>query len=79
MVIFLNSCVMWIQNFFVCSTSSKTKNVEQISLVIKCMPDAGQRGPVIEELKVYEKEKEMFVNVIPELSKIASNEFFAAK
>uniref|UniRef100_A0A8D8FJT2 (northern house mosquito) hypothetical protein n=1 Tax=Culex pipiens TaxID=7175 RepID=A0A8D8FJT2_CULPI len=60
-------------------SSSKTKNVEQISLVIKCMPDAGQRGPVIEELKVYEKEKEMFVNVIPELSKIANNEFFAAK
>lgn len=79
MVIFLKFMRNVESFFFVCSTSSKTKNVEQISLVIKCMPDAGQRGPVIEELKVYEKEKEMFVNVIPELSKIASNEFFAAK
>lgn len=59
--------------------SPNSNKVEQISLVIKCMPDAGQRGPVIEELNVYEKEKKMFIDVIPELSKIAKNAFFAAK
>lgn len=59
--------------------SPKSDAGEQISLVVKCMPDAGQRGPVIEELNVYEKEEKMFVDVIPALSKIANNAFFAAK
>ncbi|XP_058818116.1 uncharacterized protein LOC131681376 [Topomyia yanbarensis] len=60
-------------------TLPNASKLEQLSLVVKCLPDAGQRGPVIEELIVYEKEAEMFLNVIPQLSKIANNEFFAAK
>ncbi|XP_055616033.1 uncharacterized protein LOC129762073 [Toxorhynchites rutilus septentrionalis] len=58
---------------------SDTDEVKQISLIVKCMPDSGNRGPIIEELIVYEKEAEMFINVVPKLSKIVGDEFFAAK
>ncbi|XP_055615204.1 uncharacterized protein LOC129761507 [Toxorhynchites rutilus septentrionalis] len=56
-----------------------TDEVKQISLIVKCMPDGENRGEVIEALTVYEKEAEMFINVIPQLSKIARGAFFAAK
>ncbi|XP_055524794.1 uncharacterized protein LOC129718244 [Wyeomyia smithii] len=60
-------------------TSPTDSTTQQISLVVKCLPNTGNRGSVIEEMIVYEKEVEMFLNVIPQLSKIANNEFFAAK
>ncbi|XP_055541597.1 uncharacterized protein LOC129727622 [Wyeomyia smithii] len=59
--------------------SPKVQTMQEISLVVKCLPFTGNRGPVIEEMIVYEKETEMFLNVIPQLSKISNNEFFAAK
>ncbi|KXJ76422.1 hypothetical protein RP20_CCG009676 [Aedes albopictus] len=52
---------------------------EHISFVVKCLPDTGSRGPVIDELNAFHKEAQMFTQVIPKLSKIAGDEFFAAK
>ncbi|XP_055588057.1 uncharacterized protein LOC129740411 isoform X2 [Uranotaenia lowii] len=43
------------------------------------MPTSGSRGAVIEEFIMYEKEVEMFMNVLPQLSQIAGDAFFAAK
>ncbi|XP_058443776.1 uncharacterized protein LOC131425709 [Malaya genurostris] len=60
-------------------TSPNAKKSEQVSLVVKCLPDTGSRGSVIKEMNVYEKEAKMFLDVVPQLSKIANNEFFAAK
>ncbi|XP_053699324.1 uncharacterized protein LOC128746291 isoform X2 [Sabethes cyaneus] len=60
-------------------TSPTESVVQQLSLVVKCLPSSGHRGSVIEEMIVYEKEAEMFLNVVPALSKLANNEFFAAK
>ncbi|XP_062541749.1 uncharacterized protein LOC134209748 [Armigeres subalbatus] len=52
---------------------------EEISLIVKCMPDTGFRGPVIGMLNAYEKEVYMVRNVVPELSRLANGEKFAAK
>ncbi|XP_065088833.1 uncharacterized protein LOC135710240 [Ochlerotatus camptorhynchus] len=59
--------------------SPKEEMIEEISLVVKCLPDTGNRGSVIDELNAFHKEAEMFTTVIPQLSRIASDEFFAAK
>ncbi|XP_055522487.1 uncharacterized protein LOC129716678 [Wyeomyia smithii] len=59
--------------------SSTVQTVQKISLVVKCLPSTGSRGSVIEEMILYEQEAEMFLTVIPQLSRIANNEFFAAK
>ncbi|KXJ76423.1 hypothetical protein RP20_CCG009677 [Aedes albopictus] len=52
---------------------------EDISLIVKCMPDTGFRGPVIGMLNAYEKEVYMVRNVVPELSRLMKGEKFAAK
>lgn len=52
---------------------------EDISLIVKCMPDTGFRGPVIGMLNAYEKEVYMVRNVVPELSRLMNGEKFAAK
>ncbi|XP_053699350.1 uncharacterized protein LOC128746325 [Sabethes cyaneus] len=53
--------------------------VEEISLIVKCMPDKGHRGSVIELLNAFDKEVNMFRTVVPELSAMVDNEMFAAK
>lgn len=58
--------------------SAKKQETQRTSLIVKSMPAAGFRKAIIEELAVYEKEREMFLEVIPELSRIANDEFFAA-
>ncbi|XP_055638672.1 uncharacterized protein LOC129776822 [Toxorhynchites rutilus septentrionalis] len=60
-------------------TISNEEEPCKISLIVKCMPDDGSRGQMLKELDLYEKEAEMYRSVIPELSKIADNEFFSAK
>ncbi|XP_001662669.2 uncharacterized protein LOC5576476 [Aedes aegypti] len=52
---------------------------DEISLIVKCMPDTGFRGPVIGMLNAYEKEVYMVRNVVPELSRLMNGEKFAAK
>ncbi|XP_049300057.1 uncharacterized protein LOC125772397 [Anopheles funestus] len=51
----------------------------KISLVVKSLPDTGHRGPMIEQLLVYEKEASMFRDIVPQLSKMANDTFFAAR
>uniref|UniRef100_A0A182T1A2 CHK domain-containing protein n=1 Tax=Anopheles maculatus TaxID=74869 RepID=A0A182T1A2_9DIPT len=50
-----------------------------ISLVVKSLPSTGQRGPIILEMKAYEKEAIMFQTIVPQLSKMANDTFFAAR
>uniref|UniRef100_A0A182MWU6 CHK kinase-like domain-containing protein n=1 Tax=Anopheles culicifacies TaxID=139723 RepID=A0A182MWU6_9DIPT len=50
-----------------------------ISLVVKSLPDTGQRGPIIKELLAYEKEASMFRDIVPQLSKLTNDTFFAAR
>lgn len=50
-----------------------------ISLIVKAMPYSESRGPVLEDLQVYEKEVEMYMKTLPKMSAILNNEFFCAK
>ncbi|EAT45856.1 AAEL002917-PA [Aedes aegypti] len=59
--------------------SPTEKKIEHISFVVKCLPDTGNRGSVIDELNAFHKEAQMFTEVLPKLSKIAGDEFFSAK
>ncbi|XP_058818107.1 uncharacterized protein LOC131681365 [Topomyia yanbarensis] len=52
---------------------------EDVSLIVKCMPDVGHRGSVNEQLNVFEKEVNMFRHIVPELSKLVGGEMFAAR
>lgn len=58
--------------------STPTNEINKISLIIKSMESTDTRGPCLEELQSYEKEKEMYEIVCPSISKII-NEVFAAK
>lgn len=60
-------------------TYSTPKNeINKISLIIKSMESTDTRGPCLEELQSYEKEKEMYEVICPSISKII-NEHFSAK
>jgi Ecdysteroid kinase-like family len=53
--------------------------LQQISLIVKDMPPGEHRGAVLEDLKVYERETEMYCKTIPAMSKLLNNEFFSAR
>ncbi|XP_055588037.1 uncharacterized protein LOC129740403 [Uranotaenia lowii] len=65
---------VWVQF----SRVGSTRN-EDVSLIVKCMPDGGPRGSLIEQLDVFRKEIYMFRRVVPELSRLAGGEMFAAR
>lgn len=58
--------------------STPKKGINKITLIIKSMESTDTRGPCLEELQSYEKEKEMYEIICPSISKII-NELFAAK
>lgn len=59
-------------------TKSGIEN-NKISLIVKAMPFLEHRGPVLEELEVFDKEVEMYTKTIPRMSKIINDEFLSAK
>uniref|UniRef100_A0A182QMU3 CHK kinase-like domain-containing protein n=1 Tax=Anopheles farauti TaxID=69004 RepID=A0A182QMU3_9DIPT len=50
-----------------------------LSLVVKSLPDTGQRGHMIEEIQAYEKEVCMFQEIVPKLARMTNDAFFAAR
>ena len=50
-----------------------------ISLIIKAMPYLETRGPMLEELEVFDKEVKMYMDTLPKLSKLLNGERLAAK
>ncbi|XP_035790865.1 uncharacterized protein LOC118466080 [Anopheles albimanus] len=51
-----------------------------VSLVVKCLPNSGHRGPLIDEMRAFEKEVIMFQQIVPKLSAMVDDgEMFAAK
>ncbi|XP_055545744.1 uncharacterized protein LOC129730439 [Wyeomyia smithii] len=52
---------------------------EEISLIVKCLPDKGHRGSIVGLLNAFDKEVKMFRTIVPELSALVDNELFAAK
>lgn len=59
-------------------TKSGIQN-NKISLIIKAMPFLEHRGPVLDELEVFDKEVEMYTKTLPKMSKLINNEFLSAK
>lgn len=51
----------------------------QISLIVKAMPFSEYRGPILEDLEVFDKEVDMYTNILPKLSKLLHGEFLCAK
>lgn len=51
----------------------------EISLILKCMPETEFRGPILDDLQSYQKEKEMYFEVIPKFSRLLDGEMFCAK
>lgn len=52
---------------------------QNISLIVKAMPFTEARGPILQDLDVFEKEVRMYQTVLPKLSAILDGEFLAAK
>lgn len=52
---------------------------QQISLIVKAMPFLKARGPILEDLEVFDKEVDMYTNVLPKLSELLHGEFLCAK
>jgi Ecdysteroid kinase-like family len=71
-----NYCSEIYRAVIVFSVQSK---VQQISLIVKDMPPGEHRGAVLDDLKVYERETEMYCQTIPAMSKLLGNEFFSAR
>lgn len=61
------------------SKSPESKTVEERSLVIKSMPFTELRGPVLDELEVFNKEIDMYTDTLQQLSKLVDDEPFCAK
>lgn len=51
----------------------------KISLIVKAMPYQEHRGPVLEDLNVFDKEVDMYTKIIPEMSKLLNDEYLCAK
>lgn len=62
---------------YIKSPESKTE-VER-SLVIKSMPFTELRGPVLDELEVFNKEIDMYTDKLQRLSKLLDGEAFSAR
>lgn len=52
---------------------------ESISLIIKAMPFLEHRGPALNELEVFEKELQMYMETLPQMSRLINDEFLCAK
>uniref|UniRef100_A0A182KFL6 CHK domain-containing protein n=1 Tax=Anopheles christyi TaxID=43041 RepID=A0A182KFL6_9DIPT len=65
--------------YFDRETDTNSSEPCTISLVVKSLPNTGQRGPMIAELLAYEKEAVMFQDVVPALSLLTNGTFFAAR
>lgn len=50
-----------------------------ISLIVKAMPYQPHRGPVMEELQVFEKEVAMYTKIIPRIAELLDGEYICAK
>uniref|UniRef100_A0A182W9L8 CHK domain-containing protein n=1 Tax=Anopheles minimus TaxID=112268 RepID=A0A182W9L8_9DIPT len=59
--------------------SEQTPERRHVSMVVKSLPETGQRGPIIKQLLAYEKEATMFRDIVPQLSKMTDDTFFAAR
>ncbi|XP_053658200.1 uncharacterized protein LOC128707273 [Anopheles marshallii] len=59
--------------------SDRSPEPRSVSLVVKSLPNTGQRGPIIEEMQAYEKEASMFRDIVPQLSTMTNDTFFAAR
>lgn len=51
----------------------------KISLIVKAMPYTEARGPVLEDLQVFDKEVKMYTETLPKIAKTLNNEYFNAK
>lgn len=60
-------------------TNGSSVEENQISLIIKAMPFSEARGPILEDLEVFDKEVDMYTNVLPKLSELLHGEFLCAK
>lgn len=56
------------------SAALKTK-----SLIIKSMPFMAHRGPMLEDLDVFDKEVEMYTKILPKLAKMLNEKAISAK
>lgn len=61
------------------SKTPESKTEEERSLVIKSMPFTELRGPVLDELEVFDKEIDMYTDTLQRLSKLVDGELFCAK
>lgn len=52
---------------------------KKIALIVKAMPFMEARGPVLEDLEVYDKEVKMYTETLPKLSALLNDEYLCAK
>lgn len=50
-----------------------------ISLIVKAMPYQPHRGPILEDLNVFEKEVFMYTEIMPRIAELLGDEFMCAK
>lgn len=51
----------------------------KISLIVKAMPYMEHRGPLLEDLEVFDKEVAMYTKTIPAMSQLLNDEYLCAK
>lgn len=51
----------------------------KMSLIVKAMPFQEHRGPVLDDLEVFDKEVHMYTVIIPQMSELLNDEFLSAK
>jgi hypothetical protein len=61
------------------TVAENENEVQQVSLIIKNMPDTAIRLEVLDSLQAYDKEVEMYCKTLPAMSKLLGNEMFCAK
>lgn len=59
-------------------TKSGIRN-NKISLIVKSMPFLEHRGPILDDLEVFDKEVKMYTETLPRMSRLINNEFLCAK
>lgn len=60
-------------------TTKNGSEANTISLIVKSMPYMELRGPVFDELQVFDKEIQMYTRTLPKMSQLINNEPFCAK
>lgn len=59
--------------------TSDSAELKTKSLIIKSMPHSGFRGPLLQELAVFEKEVEMYTKTLPKLAQMLGEKALCAK